>query len=151
MDLNSPVKLDDLINEWKKDSLIDETSIEKEILKIPNLHSKYVGIMAIHQLIVKKLISDYNKKKKIKWEYEQGLLNNPEDLKRLNLEPKLNKTLRIDLPIYLDGDDDLNIIILKKSVNEEIVDMCKSIIKELNNRTWQLKTFVDYQKFISGH
>jgi len=28
--------------------------------------------------------------------------------------------------------------------------VCQSILKELNNRAWELKSFIDWEKFIQG-
>ncbi len=107
-------------------------------------------ILTHHNLLAKKLQADYNSRRKIKWEYYSGDLNNPEDLERYGLEPMMKKVLRADLQHYLDSDTELNNTLLKKVMHEEIVDFCKSVLKELNNRTWQLKSFMDWEKFIGG-
>lgn len=106
--------------------------------------------MTHHNLIVKKQMYEYHKMRKIKWEYYNGDLNNPEDLERYGLDPNPKKILRADIPTYLDSDKELNDILLKKVMHEEIVEFCKSVLKELNNRTWQLKTIADWEKFTSG-
>lgn len=148
--MKPPVNIDELMEMWSKDSSIDETEPAREMIKTPNLHAKYLRIMTHHNLIVKKLMSDYNKRKKIKWEYYSGDLNNPEDLEAYKLEPMVKKVLRADIPMYLDSDKDLNDILLKKIIHEEIVEFCKTVLKELNNRTWQLKSVIDWEKFTSG-
>jgi lysyl-tRNA synthetase class II len=148
--IKAPVTIDILMEEWSKDSIIDETEPGRELIKISKTHSKYLNIMSHHNLIVKKLTIDYNKLKKIKWEYYSGDLNNPEDLEQYGLEPWVKKTLRQDIPMYIDSDKELNNILLKRVIHQEIVDYCQSIIKELNSRTWQLKSFIDWEKFTSG-
>ena len=35
-------------------------------------------------------------------------------------------------------------------LHEEIVDVCNAILKELNNRAWELKSFIDWERFIQG-
>jgi hypothetical protein len=62
----------------------------------------------------------------------------------------MKKVLRQDIPTYLDSDTDLNTILMKKTVHQEIVDFCGSVMKELNNRTWQMKSLIDWEKFTSG-
>lgn len=148
--MKPPVNIEDLMEMWSKDSHIDETEPAREMIKTPNLHAKYLRIMTHHNLIVKKLMSDYHKRKKIKWEYYCGDLNNPEDLETYKLEPMVKKVLRADIPMYLDSDKELNDILLKKIMHEEIVEFCKTVLKELNNRTWQLKSVIDWEKFTSG-
>lgn len=148
--MKPPVNIDDLMEEWSKDSKIDETEPGRELIKTSTLHSKYLRIMTHHNLICKKLMGDYNKLKKIKWEYYSGDLNNPEDLEKYNLEPMMKKVLRQDISTYIDSDTDLNNILLKKMLHQEVVDFCGSVLKELNNRTWQLRSFIEWEKFTSG-
>lgn len=145
-----PVSIDFVMEEWSKDSVIDETEPGRELIKISKLHSKYLMIMSHHNLLVKKYTVEYNRLKKLRWEYYSGDLNNPEDLETLGLEPWLKKTLRQDIPMYIDSDQLLNNTLLKRTVHQEIVDVCQSILKELQNRTWQLKSFIDWEKFNSG-
>ena len=50
----------------------------------------------------------------------------------------------------MESDDDLTKITETKIIYEEIIDVCTAILKELNSRTYQLKAFIDYEKFIQG-
>lgn len=142
--------IDELMEMWNNDSTIDDTEPSRELAKIPNLHAKYLRILSQHNLIVRKLQNDYNTLKSVKWSYYSGDLNNPEDLAKYGYEPWSKKVLRQDIQIYLDSDTDLNKILLKKIVHQEIVDFCTSVLKELGNRTWQLKTIVDWERFVGG-
>jgi hypothetical protein len=148
--MKPPVNIDALMEEWSTDSKIDETEPGRELAKTSSLHAKYLRIMTHHNLICKKLMSDYVKLKKIKWEYYSGDLNNPDDLSQYGFEPWTKKTLRQDIPMYIDSDNDLNNILIKKTVHQEIVDFCGSVLKEINNRTWQMKSFIEWEKFTSG-
>lgn len=148
--MKPPVNIEALMEEWIKDAPYDETEPQKAMANIPKLHAKYLRIMTHHNLLVKKISAEYNTRRKIKWEYFSGDLNNPEDLAKYGLEPMLKKVLRADLQHYLDSDTELNNILLKKVMHEEIVDFCKSVLKELNNRTFQLKAYMDWERFIGG-
>jgi hypothetical protein len=149
--MKAPVNnIDDLMREWSGDSKIDQTEPGNELLRISSLHSKYLNIMTHHNIAVKKLMIDYNKSKKLKFEYYNGDLNNPEDLEKYNLQPMVKRILRSDIQIHLDSDPDLNSILIKKVLNQEIVDFCTSVLKELNSRTYQIRGYIDYVKFTSG-
>jgi hypothetical protein len=148
--MKPPVTIESLSNEWSQDSVIDQTEISKELSRIPNLHAKYLNILSHHNLIVKKLNYEYNLLKKVKTEYYMGELNNPDDLKEYEWEPFLKKVLRQDIPLYLDSDPDLNKILIKKTIHQEIVDYCERVIKELSSRTWQMKSIVDWERYIKG-
>lgn len=149
--MKPPVDIDKLMAMWSEDAIIDETEPSKELARIPRLHAKYLSIMTHHSLIVKKLSSEYNKRRKVKWEWYSGDLNNPEDLAAYNLEPMMKKILRADINMYLESDTELNNILLKKVMNEEIVEFCKSVLKELGSRTYQLRSFIDWEKFVGGN
>lgn len=148
--MNQGVTVDTLMQIWSEDSKIDETEPSKELAKVSSLHAKYLRFRSHHNLIVKKLLTEYNSRKKIMWEYYSGDLNNPEDLTKYNLEPLRRKILRQDIPIYLDTDEELTKILIKKIIHQEIVDLCESILKELNNRTYQLGNIVKWETFAGG-
>ncbi len=148
--MKTPVNIDALAEEWAKDSIMDLTEPSKELSRIPVLHAKYLRVLSHHKLMTEKHALDYQKMKKIKWEYYSGDLNNPDDLKEYNLQPILKKILRQDIPLYLDSDDDLNRILAKKILNKEIVDFCDRILRELHNRTFQLGNIVKWEQFIHG-
>jgi hypothetical protein len=148
--MKPPVTIDVLMEEWVKDAPYDETEPQRAMANIPKLHAKYLRIMSHHNLIVKKLGAEYHSRRKIKYDYIAGDLNNPEDLEKYGLEPMMKKVLRADIPMWLDSDTELNNILLKKVMHEEIVDFCKSVLKELNNRTFQIKSYMEWERFIGG-
>ena len=51
---------------------------------------------------------------------------------------------------HFESDEDLNKLIAQKMLHEEIVDVCQSILKELNSRTFQLRDFIAWERFIQG-
>jgi hypothetical protein len=148
--MNPPISLDQLNEMWSIDAGIDQTEPGKELARIPSLHSKYLRILSHHNLVVNKLTQDYNKMKKIKTEYYGGDLNNPDDLKLYGWEPMIKKIIRPDIPLYLDADQDLITLLIKRVMNQEIVNTTTSILRELNSRTYQLRSFIDYLKFTNG-
>lgn len=148
--MKPPVSLDDLMNMWSKDSVVDQTELGNAMSQIPILHAKYLKILSYHNLLVKKFHNEYIKAKKIKFEYYNGDLNNPEDLKEHNLEPFNKKVIRQDIPMWIDADKQLTDILLKKAMHQEIVDATTAIMKELHSRTFQIKAMIDWEKFVGG-
>ena len=80
--------------------------------------------------------------------YYNGKLDQDE-LDKLGWEP-FRFTLKSDIQVYLDGDDDLVKLKRKKTYHEEAAKFCEYVMKELNNRTWQLKEYMGWEKFIQG-
>lgn len=148
--MKPPVSLDDLMKMWSEDSVIDQTEPGRAMADIPKLHAKYLKILSYHNLVVKKLHGDYQKLKKLKWEYYNGDLNNIEDLKEYNLEPFTKKVIRQDISMWIDADKQLNDILLKKAMNQEIVDATTLILKELHSRTFQIKSIIEWERFTGG-
>ena len=141
-------KLDDVLKMWTDDSNIDRTEPGKALIDIPKLHSKYLNILSQHRLLVKDAEFKYNRMKKLKWEYYTGKLDD-DDLKKYGWEP-FPFTLKSDITTYLDADEDINKYLASKMMHEEVVDVCNAILKELNNRTWELKSFITWEMFIQG-
>jgi hypothetical protein len=141
-------KLDDLLEMWSKDTQIDRTEPGKALLDIPKLHSKYLNILSSHRLAMKDAEFKYNRMKKLKWEYYTGKLDD-ESLKKHGWEP-FPFVLKSDITTYLESDEDLNKYLAQKAMHQEIVTVCESIMKELGARTFQLRDYITWEKFIQG-
>lgn len=141
-------QLDELLEMWRQDSQIDRTEPSKELLKIPQLHSKYLNILSRHRLLSKDAEFKCNKMKRLKWEYYTGKLDD-DQLKQYGWEP-FSFVLKSEINTYLESDEDINKYLANKILHDEIVDVCTSIMKELNNRAWELKSYIDWEKFIQG-
>jgi hypothetical protein len=50
----------------------------------------------------------------------------------------------------LEADADLIKLLEKKVYHEETVSVIESIMNELKQRTWQLRDFISWEKFIGG-
>lgn len=141
-------KIEELLEMWKTDSVIDKTDPGKEILNIPQLHAKYVNIMTFSQLTLKDIHFKVNRMKKLKWEYYTGKLD-VDTLKTRGWDP-FPYVLKSDISTYMDSDEDINKLLAQKALSEQIVEVCTSIIKELHSRTFQIRAFMDWEKFIQG-
>ena len=142
------IKLDELLNMWAADSVIDRTEPGKALINIPQLHSKYLNILSRHRLLAKEADFKYSRMKKIKWEYYTGKLDD-DQLQKHGWEP-FPFVLKSEITTYFESDEDLNRLTAQKMLHEEIVEVCQSILKELNSRTFQLRDFIAWERFIQG-
>lgn len=140
--------LEQILKYWEKDSVIDQTEPGKELIRIPTLHNKYLTILTKHKIASKKANFDYLRMRKVKWEYYTGKMSQ-EDLKEYGWEP-FQFTLKSDINTYLEADSDLIKFLEKKVYHEEIVSVIESIMGELKSRTFQLRDFIGWEKFIGG-
>lgn len=140
--------LEQILKMWDSDAVIDQTEPSKELIKIPVYHSKYVSILTKHKIASKKANFDYLRMRKVKWEYFTGKLSQ-EELEEHGWEP-FQFTLKSDITTYLEADKDLIRLLEKKVYHEECVSVIESIMQELKQRTWQLRDFISWEKFIGG-
>lgn len=147
MDLKAP-SLEFLIENWNTDANIDSTDPSKEIIRIPILHSKYNKFLSLHKLAERKASFEYDKVKKLKWAYYTGKMTQ-EELQANKWEP-FQFVLKSDINVYIDGDDDLNRVKRKIAYHEECASFCVHVMKEIHNRTWQLKEYMSFERFIRG-
>lgn len=149
MNLKPPVNIDDLMKEWSEDTGIDSTSMEKELLKISHLHGKYLNIMSYHRHLIRKMEADYKMLKGLREDYYQGHLTQEECDER-GWDYMQHVLSNPQIARKLETDKELNKLLLKKVVHEEIVTYCESVLKSLHNRTWDLGNFVKYLQMTSG-
>jgi len=140
--------LEDLMKLWEKDSVVNTADAGAEIIRIPTLHNKYNRFLSLHRLSAKKSEIKYNQVRKLKWLYYSGKLTE-EELKQYDWEP-FQFVLKSDMYIFLEGDDDLAECMRKKAYHDEAANFCLNVMKELNNRTWQLKEYMSWQKYEQG-
>ena len=143
------MKLEDIRKMAMEDSIIDDTELDIESLKLPQLHNKYLNMYHDEKLLLSKVDSELKKVLRLKWEYYTGKLD--EDvLKELDLEPFPLKILKQDIDKYLESDSDIIALSHKVDYQKEKVDYLQSIIKEITNRHWKIRNAIEWRKFISG-
>ena len=140
--------LEQVLKHWEKDAVIDSTEPGKELLRIPTLHNKYLNILTQHRIASKRAHANYMRMKKTKWEYYTGKLSQ-EELEQYGWEP-FSFTLKSDITTYIESDNDLIKLLEKKMYHDETVSVIESIMNELKQRTWQIRSFIDFEKFING-
>ena len=140
--------LEQILKYWEKDAIIDQTEPSKELIRITILHSKYLQILTKHKIASKKAFFDFQRMKKVKWEYYTGKLSR-EELEQYGWEP-FQFTLKSDISTYLESDADLIKLLEKKIYHEEAVSVIEAVMGELKNRHWEIKSYIDWEKFVSG-
>ena len=71
--------IEDLMSEWSKDSVMDPTEPGNELLRIPQLHAKYLNFLVTNTAVSKNASFDIAKRKKVLFDYFQGLME-PDEL-----------------------------------------------------------------------
>ena len=140
---------DEIFAEWEKDGKIDTTNPGKESAKIPLLHNKYFKLYVEEGLKLKKLQMDLKQLNRLKKEYYDGSISQ-EDLVSNNWKPNPLRILKQDIPTYIESDSDIIKMSLKVGYQQAIVEYLESIIKQINNRGFQIKNLIEWERFSSG-
>ncbi len=143
------MRFDDIKKMKEDDIVIDPTELDKEALKTPQLHGKYLNILTDEKLSLSKYRSDYKRLKRNKWLYYTGKLSE-EELRDLNWEPFGLSILKSDIDKFLDSDEELIKIKDKIVFIEEKVNYLESTIKMISNRQWLIREAIDWVKFTHG-
>mgnify|MGYP003111140368 CR=1 FL=1 len=143
------MRFDDIKRMIEDDIVIDPTELDKEALKTPQLHGKYLNILTDEKLSLSKYRSDYKRLKRNKWLYYTGKLSE-EELRDLNWEPFGLSILKSDIDKFLDSDEELIKIKDKIVFIEEKVNYLESTIKMISNRQWLIREAIDWVKFTHG-
>jgi len=139
--------LDKIQEMWQKDSVIDPDNLHDESLKIPQLHSKYYTIYNTTTLLREKAKEQYSKIKLERYNFYTGKAE-PEVYVE---EPFPYKVREKDaIQRHLDADDRLSKIDLKVRYYDTILKFLEEIIKNVSNRTYQIKNAIEWHKFQSG-
>ena len=132
---------DKIIEEWKQDCPIDDTTLDKESVKIPTLHGKYLELHSREKIFLNYLGVEYKKLYRERWEYYSGKAEKPFQL----------KLLKTDLHIYLDSDDKLCELKEKVDTQKQKVSYVESVIKSLETRSFHITNAINWRKFTAGH
>lgn len=141
--------LDQLMDEWRKDSPVDSTELAVESLRIPELHSKYLKIYFEERRKLKALEFQTKELFLKKYEYYNGKLS-MEELDELNWEPFQKRLMKNEIEMYLNSDKEIiqnNIRIVNQ---QEKLDFLQEVIKNLNQRNFQIKNAIEWRKFTQG-
>jgi hypothetical protein len=143
------MKIDDIYDEWEKDSHIDRSELGDESLKIPKLHHKYFKIFTHERLTLRKYEAELKQMRLEKHEfYTLGPTEETHE-KGWKLPPQ-GRILKSEVSNYIDADKDIVNLTLKVGIQQEKIELLQSIIKSLTNRGFNIKAAIDWEKFKVG-
>ena len=141
--------LDELRAMIKRDLTMDQTELDIESMKTPQLHNKYLILYMDEKLILGKYESDLNILKKEKWLYYTGKMSQ-EELDERNWEPFDLVVLKTDIDKFLNSDEDIIKMSNKILFQREKVNYLENVVKIVNNRQWSIRSVIDWIKFTNG-
>ena len=141
------IDLETLQSMWASDSKIDPDNLHTESLNIPVLHSKYYDIYNNLMLLRKKAEQQRKNIRHERYEYFSGK-SDPE----VYIDNPFPKKIRDKetMQKYLDADDKLSGVSLKIEYYEVMLRFIEEILKQITNRTYQIKNAIEFMRFSSG-
>ncbi|MEK9695603.1 MAG: recombination mediator protein UvsY [Candidatus Poseidoniales archaeon] len=143
------MNIDEIVQSWREDSKIDDLNLDKENVRIPSLHSKYVGMMVDENKSLRTLYRDRAILRRLLRSYYLGKADT-DDLEKLGRDQFLEKILKNELNDYMDTDELMIRVNAKISSQEEKIDVLKEIIRSINSRGYQLKNAIDWHRLTLG-
>jgi hypothetical protein len=143
------MNLSDLRQMVSEDMAIDDTELDIESLRTPQLHNKYLNLFHDERLRLTQQEEEFKKLLRLKWEYYTGKMDE-KMLNELKWEPFQLNVLRTDIDKYIESDSDLSTLRMKISFTKEKVNYLESVVKIMNNRQWNIRSAIEWRKFING-
>ena len=132
---------------WEKDAKIDRDNLHDESLNIPSLHAKYFQIYNTIFLLRKKAEQQRKNIRHERYEYFSGKAD--PDVYIQNPFPKKIRD-KDTMTKYLDADEKLSNSSLKIEYYDTMLTYLESILKVVQNRTFQIKNAIEFMRFNAG-
>ena len=133
---------------WLKDSVIDPDNLHDESLKIPQLHCKYYTLYNTITLLREKAKDSYNKIRLERYNYYTGKAS-AEVYAEAPFPYKVREKDAIQR--HIEADEKLNAIDLKVKYYDVMLKFLEEIIRNVSNRTFQIKNAIEFMKFTAGY
>ena len=141
------INLDKIQSMWQEDCKIDIDNMHEESIKVPQLQSKYHEILNNLILLRTKAQKIQKNVRHERYEYYSGKAD-PDVYER---EPFPKKVRDKDALIrYMDADDRVSDANLKVEYYDVMINYTESILKQISNRTYQIKNSIEWHKFQAG-
>ena len=139
--------LDTIQEMWEIDAKIDRDNLHDESLNIPSLHAKYFQIYNTIFLLRKKAEQQRKNIRHERYEYFSGKAD--PDVYIQNPFPKKIRD-KDTMTKYLDADEKLSNASLKIEYYDTMLTYLESILKVIQNRTYQIKNAIEFMRFNAG-
>ena len=144
--------LEQILEMWKKDSVIDEMNLDESSRQTAKLHGKYLELLSVNRLKLKKANLDFKVLLRDKFMHYNGKLSQEElDNKGWDYDPLNGLTvLKGDMDKWYDADPVIQEQQAKIQYLEELTDALKEILENIKWRHQTVRNMIEWRKFTSG-
>jgi len=143
------MNINDVKEMVKSDLGIDQTALDTESSRTPQLHNKYLVLFMDERIKLKRLENELSVLRRNKWLYYTGRMSK-EELVQFNWEPFELNVLKTEANDLIDSDDEYIRMSQKADFQKEIVNYLEGVVKIVQNRQWQIRAMIDWIKFTQG-
>jgi Recombination, repair and ssDNA binding protein UvsY len=143
------MNLNDVKDMVKTDLSIDQTALDTESSRTPQLHNKYLVLFMDERLKLKRIENELLVLRRNKWLYYTGRMSK-EELAHFGWEPFELNVLKTEANDLIDSDLDYIKQAEKTDFQKEIVLYLEGVVKIVQNRQWQIRAMIDWIKFTQG-
>jgi hypothetical protein len=148
MEKKSSISLEVIQEMWQKDSEVNQDELDTESLKIPQLHAKYYQLYNTILLLRKQAEQQHSS---ILLERRKFYMGKAETQVYID-EPFPYKVRdKEDLKLYLEADEKISKIKLKIDYYDTMLKYLEEILKQISNRTYQIKNAIEWRRFTAGY
>jgi hypothetical protein len=133
---------------WEKDSKMNQDELDTESLKIPQLHARYYNLYNTILLMRKRDEAVYTSSLLDRRKYYTGKATS--DIYAQEPFPYKVRD-KDDLKLYLDSDEKLSKVKLKIEYYDTMLKYLEEILRQVSNRTYQIKNAIEWRRFSSGY
>lgn len=144
--------LEQVLDEWSKDSHIPSNNLDEASRETPKLHAKYLGLLSNAKLRLRKAEMDQKSLLKLKFLYYNGKMSKEEiEAQGWDYDPFDGlKILKGEMDYYYDSDKEIQESELKIQYLNTLIDTLKEIVNNLNWRHQTISNIIKWKVFEAG-
>jgi len=146
------MKLDDVLEMWKKDNVIDEMHLDDTTIKSAKLHSKYLELLSVTKLQLKKKEMEFKVLLKDKWLWYNGKMSKTEiDARGWGYDPLSGlKVLKGDMDYFYNSDIHIQQAQGIIEYLKTLVETLSEIMETLKWKHQSISNIIKWRQFTSG-
>ena len=147
------MNIEQVLEMWKKDSIIDDLKLDDTTIKMARIHSKYLELITIAKIRRKKKDLNYKTLLKNKWLYYNGKLSKEQiDIFQWEYDPfgGLNKPLKGDMNYYYDSDTDIQKARATLEYDKVLIETLEEIMSTIRWRHQNIGNIIKWRSFEAG-
>ena len=143
------MNIEELESEWAADAHINTSDLADESAKIPKLHAKYYKFYIREKISLNKINQDITDLRHLLTRFYAKDLT-IDELQEYNLTYPDVKIMKSDIDRWVETHSEMVELKKKSGTKLEKIDFLKSILNQINNRSFQINNSIKFIMFQNG-